>query len=358
MPTIFPVVNFVQNDVYRVASANTEIYFKPEIDHLLTIYTGLNFQTNLLVYRRWQQQEEKYRRETSSLEARRRNVRRLILAAAEQMWEGIDPCPSPSVCADTGDFLGWRPRPHMPTEVSFEVFRGRFAPTSKLREFLFPDYALSDTPYQLPYTSATGWMEDPTTSLKKNDDFCQRVTGTWICNQALSMLSCLTDWRHPEYNRKGRGGYVTSWMEAVKKWHIARMEAELESGAIVRMDYAKEGPHGARHHWRIQKLRAKLGMQKEGLSAMTPLPKHPERGVKVSNEAYDEFSRLEKLASEAEQKRAEGIKHFNKIVRHSCVACPDTSLLLYPMGFEGVLEHLRIWHPKLYFTSDDFHAVG
>ena len=357
MPTILPVVHYVQNQVYN-GSANTEIYFKPEIDHLLTIYTGLDFDTNLLIYRRGLQEVEKYRRQTSILEARRRVVRRLIVAAAEQMWEGIDPCPTPIVCAETAILLAWTPRPTMPTELSFEVFRGRFAPTKKLKNFLFPDYALSDTPYQLPYNPATGWMDDPTMSLKKSDDFYQLVTATWICEKALNMLSGLTDWRHPEYYRKGRGGYVTNWMEAVKKWHIARLEAKLRSGAIVCMENVSRTLQGSRHYWRIHKLRTKLGMQDEGAKTMTRLPKHPERGIAVSHEAYAEFYRLDKLASEAEWKRIEGVLYFNKIIRHTCVACPETSLLLYPMGFEGMLEHIRIWHPKLYFTSDDFQTVG
>lgn len=358
MPTILPVVNFVRNEVYHVPSANTEIYFKPEIDHLLAFFTGLDFDTNLLVYKRWQQEAEKDRRGTSALESRRRTVRRLIVAAAEDMWKGIEPFPSPILCAETGNILGWNRFPDSPTKSSYRVFRKRFAPTRLLRTFLFPDYALCDDPHQLPYSAASGWMDDPTMSLKKNIDFCQEITQPWIRDKARGMLSYLTDWRHAEYYRKGRGGYVTNWMDAIKQWHILRMEAELESGAIVRMDHVAEELRGDRHYWRIHKLRTKLGLQDEGTDFMNPLPQRPERGIAVSHEAYDEFQRLDQLATEAERKQLEGIKHFNNIIRHTCVACPDTSLLLYPMGFEGMLEHLRTWHPKLYFTTDNFHPIG
>lgn len=358
MPTIFPVVNFVRNEIYRVPSANTEVYFKPEIDHLLAFFTGHDFDTNLMVYKRLQQEAEKDRRETSSLETRRRTVRHLIVAAAESMWNGTEPFPIPILCAETGDILGWDRFPDSPTKSSYRAFRRRFAPTRVLKSFLFPDYALSDKPRQLPYSAAAGWMDDPTMSLKKSDDFREVVTPAWVREKAGGMLSCLTDWRHTEYYRKGRGGYVTNWMDAVKQWHITRMEAELESGAIVRMDHVPEDLHGDRHYWRIHKLRIKLGLQNDETRGMNPLPGRPERGIAVSREAYDEFQRLDQRATEAEQKQLEGIKHFNKIIRHTCVACPDTSLLLYPMGFEGMLEHLRTWHPKLYFTTDDFHPIG
>ena len=358
MPSIFPVVNFVRSTVYQVSSANTEIYFKPEIDHLLAYFTGLDFDTNLLVFKRWQQEAERERREISALETRRRAVRHLIVAAAEDMWNGIEPFPSPVMCAETGKILGWNRLPDSPTTASYKVFRTRFAPTSLLKTFLFPDYALCDSPFQLPYSAATGWMDDPTLSLKKTEDFRQVVTQEWVRDKARGMLSFLTDWRHTEYYRKGRGGYVTNWMDAVKEWHILRMEAELKSGAIVRMDHVPEEMQNEKHYWRIHKLRIKLGLQDEGSKAMDPLPERPERGIVVTRAAYDEFQRLDQLADEAEQKRLEGIKHFNKIVRHACVACPDTSLLLYPMGFEGMLEHLRTWHPKLYYTRDDFHPIG
>ena len=358
MPSIFPVVNFVRNQVYPVPSSNTEIYFKPEIDHLLAFFTGLDFDTNLMVYKRWQQEAEKGRRQTSTLETRRRAVRYLIVAAAEDMWNGIEPFPAPVVCADTGNVIGWNLLADSPTKSSYKVFRTRFAPTHLLKSFLFPDYALCNNPNQLPYNAASGWMDDPTMSLKRTDDFLQEVTHAWVRDKACGMLSCLTDWRHTEYYRKGRGGYVTNWMDAVKEWHIARMEAELKSGAIVRMDHVAADLQQDKHYWRIHKLRTKLGLQDEGADGMNPLPKRPERGIAVSREAYDEFQHLNQRAAEAEQKQLEGIKHFNQILRHTCVACPDTSLLMYPMGFEGMLEHLRMYHPKLYFTTDDFHPIG
>lgn len=358
MPTILPAVYFVDNDGHRIKNATTEIYFKPAIDNVLRIYTALDFQTNFLVFKRYQQEEEKDRLESSRLEANRRIVRQWIVAAAEQMWEGIDPWPAPTMCGDTGEFLGWHQRAWMPTKASFKAFRDRFAPTRMLKHFLFPDYALCDTPSQLPYNAATGWMQDPTMSLKKRDDFDERVTVAWICDNALKMLILLTDCHHPEYHRKGRGGYVSNWLEAAKTWHLARLEIELEYGATVRVDYTPNGLAGLRRCWRIHKLRVKLGMQLESSDGMDPLPQRSVRGIEVSSEAYEEFSRLDRLATDAEQKRAEGIKHFNKIIRHACVACPATSYLIYPMGFEGMLEHLRMGHTELYFESDDFHALG
>lgn len=358
MPSILPVVNFVQNHVYSVPSANTEVYFKPEINSLLTYFTGLDFDTNLLVYRRWQQEAEKDRRVASTIEIRRRAVRLLIVAVAEDMWNGIEPFPTPVVCVETGNVLGWNRLPDSPTKSSYKIFRTRFAPTHLLKSFLFPDYAICDNPHQLPYSAATGWMDDPTMSLKRNDDFRQVLSQAWIRGKAQDMLLRLTDWRHTEYDRKGRGGYVTSWMDAIKEWHIARMEAELKSGAIVRMDHVAADLQQDGRYWRIHKLRVKLGLQDHGTKSMIPLPERPERGIVVSPEAYEEFHRLDQRADEAEQKQLEGIKYFNKFLRHTCVACPGTSLLLYPMGFEGMLEHLRVWHPKIYFTSDDFYPIG
>ncbi len=356
MPTIYPVVNYVRKRVYRMG--NADIYFKHEIDQILATFTGLNFDTNLVIHKTIQQGVEKHRLQYSTVEARRRHVRRMIVFAAEQIWEGVDPCPVPVCDAETGELLEWRARSTMPTNETFRTFRTRFAPTHKLKDFLFPDYALSDTPGLLPYNSATGWLEDPTMALRKLQEFEEIVTPTWVTDNALNMLTRLAYWRHGEYYRKGRGGFVSRWMSAINNWHIARIEAELKSGAVVRLDYAEAGAYRPRHYRRIHELRIKLGMQQAGTDTMIPLPQHPERAIIVGNKASDDTYRLDILASQADQKRAEGVKHFNKIIRHACVACPVTSFLHYPIGLEGLLEHMRLYHAKSYFTSDDFHLVG
>ena len=294
--------------------------------------------------------------ESSQLEAHRRQVRLGIVQFAQTMWEGQDPDPDELIDAETGEILERLPRAHLSSPDTFKVFRERFAPTHELRKYLFPAYNVVTRPSMLPYDPATGWMHDPTTALKLND--FQHLTSRWISDHAENMLRRLTQWREGTYYRKGYGGYVGNWVDAAKQYHIARLEAELDSGCTVHISHAPATHHGNDCFARIRKLRMKCGLQDEGAAHMHALPQRPHRDNLITQYSLKEYVDLDQQAVDAELVRQEGIKSFNKIVRKSCVACPDTTLLFYPMGFEGLVQHMKFGHAKLFWETDDFHVIG
>ena len=331
-------------------------FYLPEIDDLLRSQEGTDVGTQLRARKQNSQKQEMQRLEKSAIEANRRTVRGLLVLAAKQLWEGHDPAPYEDRRPGTGELIGWIGRPHMSSSRTFEVFRERFAPTSKLQEFLFPAFALADKPTEVPYCTASGWMEDPTMTLRKRNDFIN-LTQRWFSDNAFEMLLKLTCWRHEHYDRKGFGGYVSNWTDAVKQYHIARLVGELRTGATVNMEYVPASLQSMGRYHRLRKLRSKCGLHDEN-GKMAPLPKRPERGGVISKISYNEYVSQDRLASAAEKKRAEGIKYFNKIMLRTCNGCPETALLFYPMGVEGLVEHMRVAHARTYWTDDDFHILG
>ena len=333
------------------------IFYRPEVDDLIRKATGLYLETQKLNHQTRQQMIEKERVGRSGLEGHRRIVRCLIVNAAELLWEGYDPSPTEIKNPETGEITDWQPREGMDSSETYKAFRDRFASTHKLKTFLFPDYLIDEFPTRLPYNPAGGWMEDPTMLLRKKEHF-HNLTERWVADKAFEMLEKLTDWRHTNYYHKGYGGFVTNWTLAAKKYHVDRMEAHLETGATVHMEHVPIELRQAGGLRRFHKLRAKCGLQDERSATMRPLPQRPERGGFVAQYTFDEYVYLDQLAAAAEQERADAIKYFNKIIRHTCVGCPETALLFYPMGFEALVEHMRFAHAKRFWTKDDFHTIG
>ena len=244
--------------------------------------------------------------------------------------------------------------------TQFETFRNRFAPTSKLGTFLFPGYLLAEPSALLTedYDSSSGWLPDPTKGMGRAatvDMIAEQTISMW----AEEMLWLLTSVAHPNYYRKGMGGYVDKWMNAVKQYHVARLEVEIKSALTVNISHAPEPFHGDRTYDRLRDLRAKCGLQAPGAILMPQLPKRPELGPAGAHYSSAEFIRLDQAAARAETNRAEGIKFFNKIIRSCCVGCPLTSPWTVPnQGLEGLVEHVRTGHRQLFWHSDEFHVVG
>ena len=355
IPGVRSVLDHVSLVPYQ--NGSSMVFYRPEVDDLIRKATGLYLETQLLNHKTRQQMTDKVRIERSGLEGHRRIVRCLVVAAAELLWEGYDPSPNETRDPETGEITDWQARECMDSSETFKTFRDRFAPTHKLRTFLFPDYLLDEFPTRLAYNPASGWMEDPTMLLRKKEHF-DDLTERWVADKAFEMLVKLTDWRHTNYYRKGYGGFVTNWAQAAKKYHIDRMEAHLETGATVNMEHVAIELREAAGLRRFRKLRAKCGLQEEKSATMHPLPQRPERGGFVKQYSFDEYIQLDQLAAAAEQERADAIKYFNKIIRHTCVGCPETALLFYPMGFEALVEHMRFAHARRFWTTDDFHTIG
>lgn len=338
-------------------SGSSIIYYRPEVDDLIRKATGLYLETQIVNHQSRQQMTQKERVGRSGLEGHRRIVRCLVIAAAELLWEGYDPSPTEIKDPQTGEITDWQPREGMGSSETYETFRHRFAPTHKLKTFLFADYLIDEFPTRLPYNPASGWMEDPTMLLRKNEHF-DNLTERWVADKAFEMLEKLTDWRNADYYHKGYGGYVTNWIQAATQYHIDRMEDHLKTGATVNLEHIPIERREAYGLRRLRKLRAKCGLQNEKSASLRPLPQRPERGGFVSQYSFDEYVHLDQLAAAAEQERADSIKLFNKLVRHTCASCPETSLLFFPMGFEALVEHMRLGHAKRFWTKDDFDTIG
>lgn len=338
-------------------TGSSTVYYRPEIDDLFRNVTGVDAATLILEHKARQQMLEKERVEISRLEGRRRVVRCLIVEAAELLWDGYDPSPDEIIDPETGEVTDWQPREGMNSADTYRTFRDRFAPTHKLKSFLFADSLLDEFPSRLAYSPATGWMADPTMVFRKKDDF-EFISERWVADRAFEMLEKLTDWRHNAYYHKGYGGYVTNWTDAAMEHHVHRMESHLKTGATVKMEHVPIGLHGIPGLRRIRKLRVKCGLQDEISAGLRPLPQRPERGGFVTRYSFDEYVRLDQIAAAAELERADATKYFNKIIRHTCIGCPESGLLFYPMGFEGLAEHMRFAHPKRFWTKDDFETIG
>lgn len=208
------------------------------------------------------------------------------------------------------------------------------------------------------YDSSSGWLPDPTKDMMRAATV-DMIADDTISKWAEEMLWLLTSVAHPHYYRKGMGGYVDKWMNAVKQYHISRLEVEITSGVTVNIGHAPEQFHGDRTYARLRDLRAKCGLQAPGAILMPQLPRRPERGLAGAHYSTTEFMRLDQAAARAEANRTEGIKFFNKILRRCCVACPLTSPWTVPnLGLEGLIEHVRTGHHQLFWHSDEFHVVG
>ena len=245
--------------------------------------------------------------------------------------------------------------------TQYETFRKRFAPTCKLGTFLFPAYLLAEPSALLmeEYDSSSGWLPDPTKEDMERADTVDMIADDTISKWAERMLWCLTSVAHPFYHRKGMGGYVDKWTNAVKQYHISRLEMEIKSVVTVKISHACVQFHADRTYERLRDLRAKCHLQAPGAILMPQLPTRPERGLAGVRYSTSEFMHLDQAAARAEANRAEGIKFFNKIIRSCCIACPVTSPSTVPnLGLEGLVEHVRTGHRQLFWHSDEFHVVG
>lgn len=215
---------------------NAPWFYRPEIDQIIRNITGLDVYAKMLVNRKQDQMTLMVGLETSEDERIRRVARHKLIQYARLVWDGHDPMPNKIYCESSGNLLGTESRQGMPDANTFRVFRERFAPTNKLHEFLYPAYSLSDHPTHLPYQPGY-WLEDPTLVLTQDNPIFE--DDHVYVNKALEMLESLTNCDLPgyAYRRPGKpilGGWVTTWVNAAKAYHVDRLEKELESGAMSR----------------------------------------------------------------------------------------------------------------------------
>ena len=336
------------------SSHGKSMFYLPEIDDLVRQQTGLDLKTHTIVAKQCRYALEANRVQRSIVEARRRIIRRRIIAFAKLMWEGVDPDPD---LVNKNGVLTLQDRHDLSSPTTYRNFRERFAPTSNLERFLFPEYLISDTPQDVPYDDLSGWMADPTMALSRNttvDD----VNDRWVSDVAETMLSHLTAWFDYRYIHKGFGGYVVSWVNAAKEFHTRRLEAELESGLTVDIGWAPTITRGRREFSRIRKLRAKCGLQEERGIEMPSVPKRLDVHDFSVPYTLGQYAQLDNRAAVAANMRQRKINDFNKIIKHTCVSCPVTGGLFFPAGIQGMLDHMIIFHPMKFWYSDDFHIMG
>lgn len=334
-------------------------YFRPEIDEALRIWTCVDFAANVGILKERRHMKNMQRLEDSVLERYRREVRHAIVAAAQKIWEGVDP--DPQLLPREGVLATeWSFAPQDLTPDSFRYYRDRWAPTSKLPEFLFAPYDLADFPTKVPLALVgAGYMIDPTMCIRSVSKFVRTFPSIrWISNRAMDMIHRLVIWSDPRYCHKGYGGYVSKWVDAVKKYHLDRFEQDLLNQTTVRMARIPVGEHDNIFYRHLRHAREKAGLQLNGSSFILPIPQRPARGSYLDQYSFEEFVRLDRRAASEEQKRAVQLQTFNKLMRNTCQCCPMSGWRYFPQGYEGLIDHMRYHHPMQFWALDDWYSIG
>lgn len=326
-------------------------YFRPEIDQIVRQCTGLDSKAVALSNAKSRYAREMHRLGESGLEAFRRSARVAIVKAAQMIWEGVDPAPELSY-HEPSKTLSSRRRSHMPTERVFRFWRERFAPTSKLPDFLFPAYKLASVPTSVPFNQDKEWIEDPTLgliSIRTNSSFEKR----WVSRKALKMLQALVGWADPSYNCSGHGGCVTNWVEAAKEYHLGRCESSLMTADTLLISGF------AINRWLnpmyFHELRIYCGFQ-----ALPPIPSRPARDAylePISSADYiplDEYIRRNADAERVEKQHAYVMETMKRFIRDTYRKRPRNPRHSVLVGLEGFVELFRLEEPAHFWMSDEW----
>lgn len=333
-------------------------YFLPEIDEVLRIWTGVDFATNVVILKKRRHANHVQSLEVSRLERYRREVRHAIVAAAQKIWEGVDP--NPELLPRDGLLAKeWSLTMQDLTPDTFRYYRERWAPTSKLPEFLFAPYDLAEFPTKVPLAlSGTGYMTDPTTCIRSVSKFVRTFpSARWVSNRAMEMVHRLVIWSDPRYCLKGYGGHVSKWVDAATKYHMRRFEQDLLNQTTVNMARIPPEEHDSIFYRHLRHAREKAGLQLKG-SSILQIPQRPAPGSYLDQYSFEEFVRLDRRAAFEEQKRAGQLETFNKLMRHTCQCCPMSGWRYFPQGYEGLIEHMRYHHSMQFWARDDWYSIG
>lgn len=328
-------------------------YYRPTIDTMLQ-QTGASLCGYMQMHEALTSYKILNQLALSKVEARRRPIRQLIVDAAEKLWDGFDPYPV-EVKNIFGQVVSYETNPAVPVADHWAVFRDRFCPTSKLHQVLFPAAKLAQNPLSAHPQHGYEWLPDPTMRLTTAKHF-SRVDDDWVTATTLQMLFDLVDYRDSDiYKTAVYGGNVTAWIEAAKDWHTQRLDAELASGAVMNMDqvtldqrWQNQGMHRG-----IANLRERLGITRNP-AHLHDCSEHFQ-ALHRSKFAFEHPSPTYQYLPDATE--ASVNKHFHRIVRKACNRCPESSYLFFPIGFDGLLEHMRCHHP-VEFWADTFHLLG
>ena len=330
LPLAHQLMSKYEGMIYRSRTRGNDItYYRPSVSAFLRERTGMTLEDFVVEERIRKCATDNAKMQAIGLEVFRRPVRRRIVEAARALWEGVDPC-RVAIINSLGAVIGYQNRATIPGENVWRAFRTRFAPTESLERFLFSQSKLVERPSELPYSASCVYLKDSTMGLKKAK--LKSLSAEWITSTALEMLVTLTDYTNHDYQSNGCGGSVTTWINAAKDWHAQRLDTELAAGDVMQMRFITEQMrlNDTRMYRGIAKLRVKLGVLE--------FPLHRKSDAGSQNELKIN-------------------KFFRKIATRSCVHCPVSSYLFRPMGMEGLLEHMRINHPR-HFWAGEFHSLA
>ena len=223
-------------------------HWQPSIDTLAWGHTGHSLATLVSNNNTRAREIRLWRCTDPFLEQIRRQVRWRVIHEAERLWES--------------DYAILQYR-----KQTWPMPRSEAAPVVRIRDHLFAPEALYDDPTELKMEPRHGskWLTDPVNGkLSRRQRARSDVSDEWVTSTALNMLSQLHSWYDINlgYSRRCQQGVllpsVTTFIEARKQWHLARMKFWLDSGAIANMDT------GANLNWNLVKgVREGLGLPRE-----------------------------------------------------------------------------------------------
>jgi len=88
-----------------------------------------------------------------------------------------------------------------------------------------------------------------------------------------------------------------------------------------------------------------------------PLEPPKQSDYLVLADSSDNLSFDEEAYQAAEKREKEARKYFKKICVQACGRCPVSSLVLQPVGLEGMLDHVAANHPWQFWLGD-IHLLG
>ena len=296
---------------------------------------------------------------SSGTDLNKRLLRERLVEYAQAVWEGRDPCPdykSPLGKEATKACLEFRKQACCPDR--FRAFRERFAP--HVRPFLFPEQWTSGTVVNGQLLNK--WLDDPVPGLlglgpRSTRRQHSEVDSHAVFRAAEAMLVLLTDWSTEGYYRKGRGGYVTAWVQAATDYHVARIEHNLDTGAIVEMRGIDPDFHHLPEYSRLRELRVKVGLHTINEVQLPRVPTHPDI-TRYRERPLRHYIRDVKAAQRAQADRRMKVKFFNKFMRATCNVCPETTGLFFPPGLEGLVSHMEKGHARKFWETDDVDPIG
>lgn len=333
----------------------TNYYYRPAVDNVVARKGGPTLQ-DINLAMRFCEVEHHRRLAGSQLEKKRREIRLLIVNLAQYLWEGIDPFPDTETTAD-GNVVE-TPRPKYSDPQRFKCFRERFCPTSTLPKMLFPSLSLTGIPSDEDYKIKDGgWLPDPAVVIVRRA-FAIHYNMREFLDVADMMLNRLTDYANPGFYHNSRGGYVRAWVDGAMKYHTNRIEAEIESGAIVHLEGVPEYAQYDVKYGNLHTLRRGLGLENPLTGDfIAPSLRRPNLAQRTSSDDHT-LMKADAAALAQQNQHKDKIKAFNKIIKADCVSCPSGSGMFNPRGLEGLAHHMRVCHAYMFWETDDFTTVG